>query len=131
PEASAPVLATAVAPPVFDGDGSPLPPSPLEPSPLPTSATPATRALAATEPDTCYRRCLPLLLDYLHEEPGEKQLPDLARRLDLELKQFKKWLARACGESKGSEKKKGRRNVDGTASAAGESSRCAGGGHAA
>ncbi len=51
--------------------------------------------------DTCYSRCFPLLLQYLRkEEPGERQLADFARRLDVLPKQLKLWLERGIEEGK-------------------------------
>lgn len=83
------------------------------PSTLPESSTPPT----ATEPDTCYRRCLPLLLQHFQEEIGVKQLSEIAKKLQLLPKQLEDWLKRAIEEGKLAKKKKKGRIVYVAASA--------------
>lgn len=88
------------------------------PAPLPT-LQPADRqansetessALTSTDAETCYHRCLPLLLNNFQEEiPGSK-LREIAERLQLLLSQLKEWLKRAVEEGRVTEKtKKGRK----------------------
>jgi predicted Rossmann fold nucleotide-binding protein DprA/Smf involved in DNA uptake len=60
----------------------------------------------ASEPDTCYHRCLPLLLQSFQHEIGTKQLPEIAQKLQLLLKQLQDWLKRAVDEGKVAKKKK-------------------------
>lgn len=60
-----------------------------------------------TESESCYRRCLPLLLRELRIEPTKKQLAEIAKRLDLLPQQLSKWLDRAIEEGLAA-KKKGR-----------------------
>ncbi len=80
--------------------------TPLAPSPAPVAAAPVV-----AKADTCYSRCLPLLLQHLHQEPGEKELSEIANELEILPQQMKAWLKRAIGEGKVSKKKKGRRFV--------------------
>jgi ribA/ribD-fused uncharacterized protein len=64
------------------------------------------------ESDTFYNRCLPLLLQYLRkEEPGKKQLTELAKRLDVLPKQLKAWLERGIREGAIEEAERKRRKV--------------------
>jgi hypothetical protein len=70
----------------------------------PESASPAAVELPVplvlAEDDTSYSRCLPLLLLYLRrDEPGEKQLAEIAKRLDVILKQLRTWIE--CGIREG------------------------------
>jgi predicted Rossmann fold nucleotide-binding protein DprA/Smf involved in DNA uptake len=74
---------------------------------VPPAVVAAPGAPVETETDTCYRRCLPLLLQSLREEPGEKQLAEIAKRLEILPKQLKEWLKRAIEERKVVKKKKG------------------------
>jgi predicted Rossmann fold nucleotide-binding protein DprA/Smf involved in DNA uptake len=78
----------------------------VTPTPAPEEAPPP-----APEADTCYTRCLPLLLQSLREEPGPKQLAEIAKRLETMLPQLKQWLKRAVEEGKVTMKKKGKRSV--------------------
>jgi hypothetical protein len=82
---------------------------------IPTEHT--TPPPIAAEPDTCYHRCLPLLLQNLQQETGEKQLAEI---LELSSGQLKKWLKRAIEEKKIIKKTKKRRNVYIAVSAAAE-----------
>jgi predicted Rossmann fold nucleotide-binding protein DprA/Smf involved in DNA uptake len=64
---------------------------------------------AASEPDTCYHRCLPLLLDSFREDVHANQLSEIAEKLQLLPKQLAEWLRRAIEEGKLTKtKKKGR-----------------------
>jgi predicted Rossmann fold nucleotide-binding protein DprA/Smf involved in DNA uptake len=80
-----------------------------ETSPAPSTA--ATAAPAVTEVDTCYHRCLPLLLQHLREEAGKKQLSEIAKRLELVPGQLDEWLKRAIREGKVTKTTKKRRVV--------------------
>jgi predicted Rossmann fold nucleotide-binding protein DprA/Smf involved in DNA uptake len=71
-----------------------------------TSAPPPDAPVVA-DPDSCYCRCLGLLLQELRQEPSKKQLTQIARRLELVPQQFNKWLQRALGEGKVLKKRKG------------------------
>jgi predicted Rossmann fold nucleotide-binding protein DprA/Smf involved in DNA uptake len=73
-----------------------VPPAPEGPAPPP----------AAPEPDTCYHRCLPLLLQNFQQVVGTKQLPEIAKKLQLLPKQLEEWLQRAIAEGKLAKKKK-------------------------
>jgi ribA/ribD-fused uncharacterized protein len=71
---------------------------------------PAPPVLAVA--DTCYGRCLPLLLEHLQrEEVGEKQLPRIAKQLDILPTQLKTWLQRGIREGKVEKTKKKRKFV--------------------
>lgn len=74
--------------------------------PPPAKPLEETNAPAAAEPDTCYRRCLPLLLQCFGHEMGAKQLPKTAEKLQLLPKQLEHWLKRAIEEGKLTKKKK-------------------------
>lgn len=65
-----------------------------------------TNAPAAAEPDTCYRRCLPLLLQCFGHEIGTKQLPEIAEKIQLLPKQLEDWLKLAIAEGKLAKKRK-------------------------
>ena len=74
-----------------------------EPNDHPESASPAAAELPVppvlAETDTCYSRCLPLLLLCLRrDEPGEKQCAGIAKRLDVLPKQLKTWIERGIRE---------------------------------
>lgn len=72
-----------------------------------TPALPPTSTDSETE--TCYHRCLPLLLENFQQEISSKQLPDIAKRLQLLPKQLDDWLKRAVEEGRlAKRKKKGR-----------------------
>ncbi len=58
------------------------------------------------EADTCYHRCLPLLLQHFRHEIGTKQLLEIAQKLGLLPKQLEEWMRRAIGEGKLAKKKK-------------------------
>ncbi len=73
----------------------------------PTPA-PVPEVSADVESDTCYHRCLPLLLQHLQHEVGTAQLPKIAKQLELQLPQLKKWLTRAVGEGRVKKKRKKR-----------------------
>lgn len=72
---------------------------------------PAPASSTSSGGDTCYNRCLPLLLQQFREEPGEKDLAEIAKRLELTPRQFNEWLKRALKEGKVTKKKKGKRFV--------------------
>jgi predicted Rossmann fold nucleotide-binding protein DprA/Smf involved in DNA uptake len=87
--------------------------TPSTPSPAPATELAGTspvveadsRAEAASpptpaEPDTCYHRCLPLLLECFQEERSTKQLSEIAKKLQLVPKQLEDWLKRAIEEGK-------------------------------
>lgn len=101
----------AVVPPeaVDQGKTAEDPEPPIIPSAvIPAAALPEPSRNVA---DSCYQRCLPLLLQQLRSEPGEKDLPAIARQLEIMGKQLKEWLKRAQTEGKVQKKKKGRRQV--------------------
>ena len=75
------------------------------------SATAEPAATDADKADTCYHRCLALLLEELRAEPSKKELPKIAKRLDLVPQQFNKWLDRALDEGIVRKGKKGRKVV--------------------
>jgi predicted Rossmann fold nucleotide-binding protein DprA/Smf involved in DNA uptake len=74
------------------------------------ASTPTREPIAspaeAPAPDTCYGRCLPLVLQLLREGRNEKELSEVAEKLDLLLPQLKKWLKRAIKEGRVIRKKK-------------------------
>jgi predicted Rossmann fold nucleotide-binding protein DprA/Smf involved in DNA uptake len=63
-----------------------------------STVTPVAPAPTVSDTDSCYTRCLPLLLEQLRQKPGNRQLPEIAGELGLLLGQLKKWLARAIEE---------------------------------
>jgi predicted Rossmann fold nucleotide-binding protein DprA/Smf involved in DNA uptake len=76
-----------------------------------TPPAPAQEVSTFAEAETCYTRCLPLLLQHLQQEVGGVELSQIAKQLELQLPQLKKWLKRAVKEGKVREKKKKRRVV--------------------
>jgi predicted Rossmann fold nucleotide-binding protein DprA/Smf involved in DNA uptake len=84
-------------------------PASPEIAPRPPGAAPA--APVVTEAGTCYERCLPLLLQNLHEGADKKQLSEIAKRLELLPRQLDEWLKRAIGEGKVTKTTKKRRVV--------------------
>jgi ribA/ribD-fused uncharacterized protein len=71
---------------------------------------PASPQLGDSE--TCYSRCLPLLLQWLRrEEPGDKQLAGIAKSLDVLPKQLKTWIERSIQDGKVERTKKSRKLV--------------------
>jgi hypothetical protein len=56
--------------------------------------------------DTCYQRCLTLLLQNFQEEISTKHLPEIAQKLQIVPKQLEEWMRRAIGEGKLAKKKK-------------------------
>jgi predicted Rossmann fold nucleotide-binding protein DprA/Smf involved in DNA uptake len=64
------------------------------------SETPQPPAADDNKADTCYHRCLALLLEELRTEPSRKELAKTAKRLDLVPKQFDRWLNQALDEGK-------------------------------
>jgi ribA/ribD-fused uncharacterized protein len=89
---------------------------PAEPKEHAEPASPVTVELpaapVAAEPDTCYNRCLPLLLQCLgREHPGERQLTEIAKLLDILPKQLKAWIERGIQEGKIEKAKKKRKLV--------------------
>jgi predicted Rossmann fold nucleotide-binding protein DprA/Smf involved in DNA uptake len=128
-----------VAAPGVPSAGDPLiPPEGIAPAEAAVPASsdlappiPAEPAPVARQDSTCYARCLPLLLESLRQEPGEKELSQIAKRLEILPKQFKEWLLRAIREGRVTKKKKGRRSVYVDASLGGESSLFHRGGDAA
>jgi len=82
------------------------------PSPVDlASETPVSPPGNGEKADSCYDRCLPLLLDELRTEPSQKELRGIAKRLDLVPKQLNQWVSRAVSEGKLSKKKKGHKVV--------------------
>jgi predicted Rossmann fold nucleotide-binding protein DprA/Smf involved in DNA uptake len=75
------------------------------------SEPPVQPASGAAETDTCYHRCLPLLLQSFQQERTTKQLPEIAKNLQLLPKQLDNWLKRAVAEGKLIKKRKKRRDV--------------------
>jgi predicted Rossmann fold nucleotide-binding protein DprA/Smf involved in DNA uptake len=106
-------------------------PLPLEFAPAASNTASSLPTITGSEVDTCYSRCLPLLIGHLQKEPGEKELPKIANQLDVLLKQLKDWLKRAIGEGRIKRKKSGRRIVYSDASSNGESGLFGQGGDAA
>ncbi len=87
-----------------------------EPKDHPEPASPTVVELPVppvlAEADTCYTRCLPLLLQWLQNEaPGEKQLAGIAKKLDVLPKQLKEWLGRGIQEGKVEKTKKKKKLV--------------------
>jgi predicted Rossmann fold nucleotide-binding protein DprA/Smf involved in DNA uptake len=104
-EPDAPPQAPEMTPPTDTASSTPAPPS----------TPPASR-----EAETCYERCLPLILQNLHRETGAKQLAKLAERLQLLPKQLEAWINRAVEEGKVTKKKKKGRIVYVSTSASAE-----------
>ena len=77
---------------IGDDDAEP-PPVEVAPEPPVVVAPPSAPAL-----ETCYERCLPLLLQELREERGTKDLPALAKKLGLLTQQLAAWLTRTVAE---------------------------------
>jgi predicted Rossmann fold nucleotide-binding protein DprA/Smf involved in DNA uptake len=78
--------------------------SPAGDATSPSSESSATQA--SKEPETCYHRCLPLLLQNFQSERGTKHLPEIAQKLQLLPKQLDEWMKRAIGEGKLAKKKR-------------------------
>ena len=78
-------------------------PPPPEAVALPPGSLPTTSAA-----ETCYHRCLPLLLQQLQQETPTRELKNIAKRLELQKVQLDKWLKRAIDEKKVRATKKGR-----------------------
>ena len=105
---AAPAPPPAVTPPAPEASAPPSPEHLLQPE---TIAPPGQESTAQgpsqapapaafTEGETCYSRCLPLLLQHLQQEPGEKQLSGIAKQLEILPGQLKQWLKRAIEEGK-------------------------------
>ena len=88
-------------------------------------------APAAVDTETCYHRCLPLLLQNFQQERTTKQLSEIAKRLQLLPRQLEDWLKRAVEEGKLTKKKKKGRVVFVAASARAEATLFDGDGDAA
>lgn len=101
--------ATAAADPAASADSSARPGPGPAPSPL-ASGRPSQVLVPATA-DTCYSRCLPLLLQCLRQEPIKKDLGAVAKQLEITSQQLNEWLKRAIGEGAVKIVKKGRRQV--------------------
>jgi ribA/ribD-fused uncharacterized protein len=89
---------------------------PAKPNDQPESISPAAIELPVpsglADDDTCYSRCLPLLLLCLRrDEPGEKQLAGIAKRLDVLPKQLRTWIERGIREGKVEKTRKKRKLV--------------------
>lgn len=125
-----------------------LTPSPTSPaSSIEPACTPANSQTETTSPDaeaasvqpnpvaqdtdTCYHRCLPLLLQHFQQERAKTELAEIAKSLQLLPKQLEDWLKRAVEEGKLTKKKKKRRDVYVVPSAAKEPSLFDGDGDAA
>ncbi|MGH7172299.1 MAG: DNA-processing protein DprA [Gemmataceae bacterium] len=89
--APAPLIEPAGAEPVSETDAS---------------ATSLPGAPTAADTETCYKRCFPLLLQIFQQEITTKQLPEIAKRLQLLPRQLEDWLKRAVEEGKLTKKKK-------------------------
>lgn len=83
-----------------------------------TEATPSAAAEPLVQPtptaletDTCYHRCLPLILPHFQQEITKNELAEIAKSLQLLPKQLEDWLKRAIEEGKLTRKKKKGRNV--------------------
>jgi predicted Rossmann fold nucleotide-binding protein DprA/Smf involved in DNA uptake len=115
PDATEPRSEAGVPPLETDGDVGPV--QPAEPAPAGcngserASETPELAPPHGDEADTCYHRCLALLLEELRAEPAKKELREIAARLDLVPQQFNKWLNRALKEGKAMKEKKGNKIV--------------------
>jgi predicted Rossmann fold nucleotide-binding protein DprA/Smf involved in DNA uptake len=102
---------------------SPLPPTPPPESPSIPQAGEASSPPAESisppatseETETCYQRCLPLLLQHFREEKSPKQLLEIAKQLQLLPKQLEEWIKRAIVEGKLTKKKRKGRVVYGSA----------------
>lgn len=103
---------TVPAPPEASIPSEGTAPSRLELTPREPLSASAPAVPAFHPADTCYHRCLPLLLQHLRKEPGKKELPEIARQLEILPEQVKEWLQRAVEEGKVTYgKSKGRRMV--------------------
>lgn len=100
PEAGSEAPAPAVVPQVATEEIAP--PAPV-PTPRPEATMPAV--------ETCYTRCLPMLLDCFREEKATKALASLPKRLGLLKAQFDSWLKQAIAEGHVVKKKKSGRVV--------------------
>lgn len=90
--------------------------TPPSPSHEPTDALPLVQteisepslpcAPPAADEETCYSRCLPLLLQIFQHEIPQSQLREIAKRLQLLPRQLEHWLKRAVEEGKLAKKKK-------------------------
>lgn len=109
-----------------------------EPAPVPPPALPETSvadvppAKTVTPPplenghppspepasQTCYERCLPLLLAAMATRPRQTELPELAKKLGLIPKQLEQWLEQAQAEGRIVKEKQGRSMVFSTVPAA-------------
>jgi predicted Rossmann fold nucleotide-binding protein DprA/Smf involved in DNA uptake len=117
PATPVPAHPPAVTPPTPEASVVPTPEHAVQPEasepPCQESAAqgPSSGTMPAplTDGETCYSRCLPLLLQHLRQEPGEKQLSGIAKQLEILPGQLKNWLKRAIEEGKvRREKKKGK-----------------------
>jgi predicted Rossmann fold nucleotide-binding protein DprA/Smf involved in DNA uptake len=114
-----PVHTPAVTPPAPEASAAPSPEHAAQPEaaepPCQESAAqgPSSAPMPAplTEAETCYSRCLPLLLQHLQQGPGEKQLSGIAKQLDILPGQLKQWLKRAIEEGKVRKEKRKNRFV--------------------
>lgn len=61
--------------------------------------------------DTCYVRCVDLILSALEERPTKKDLAAIAKRLELTTQQFGLWMDRAISEGKVVKEKCGRKVI--------------------
>jgi predicted Rossmann fold nucleotide-binding protein DprA/Smf involved in DNA uptake len=84
---------TATAPLREPADTQPV--SETEPS---TTSLPRTADVADSE--TCYQRCLPLILQSFQQEIPQSQLREIATRLQLVPRQLEDWLKRAVEDGK-------------------------------
>ncbi|HEY7309336.1 MAG TPA: hypothetical protein VH643_08275 [Gemmataceae bacterium] len=88
-------------------------PAAAEPSgePQTSAPSPAPSPPPPTQADTCYDRCLPLILQNFRVGVGVKQLAEIAQRLQLRPRQLTDCLKRAIEEGKLAKKKKNGRIV--------------------
>jgi predicted Rossmann fold nucleotide-binding protein DprA/Smf involved in DNA uptake len=115
----APAPPPDVTPPPQEASATPSP----EHSAQPAAAEPPSRESAAQGPpsgslpaplaegETCYSQCLPLVLQHLQQEPGERQLSEIAKQLEILPNQLRDWLKRAIKEGKVRKEKRKRKVV--------------------
>jgi predicted Rossmann fold nucleotide-binding protein DprA/Smf involved in DNA uptake len=92
-------------------------PAPAETQPIPETNTAPVSPSPPDTLETCYQRCLPLLLQQFQEERTTKQLSEIAKNLQLLAKQLEEWIKRAIAEGKLTKRKKKSRVVYVAASA--------------
>lgn len=68
-------------------------------------------AAETEEPQTCYGRCLPLVLDSLQAGASSQDMPTIARQLEVLPGQLQQWVKQAVAAGRVSRQRKGRRQV--------------------